>query len=182
MFKNILKFDQSSFIYILGTLFCLLFFYENIILFLNENIDFTRIFVFESYQADDSSSQRIIFFKKAIESICKYPLLGLGIGSSGLILENIDNDTTPHNLFLEAFMETGILGVCCYFLLWLFFFANITVVRKNRKLLLLYLIAFFFFFQDNKSNSFDSWRITIVWIMLFLIEKKNSYRNRCFKG
>ena len=137
-----------------------------------EEINFIRFFSIDSYKGDESVLVRANYLIKGIDSIIDNPIFGLGIGSSGLILLRQDIFDYPHNLFVEAFMEIGIIGGLSYLAIYfLFIFGNISKVKNNKNLLLIYLVGLLFFLEDNKSNSFDSWRLSIVWIVLFVIER-----------
>jgi len=137
-----------------------------------EEINFIIFFSIDSYKGDESVLVRANYLIKGIDSIIDNPIFGLGIGSSGLILLRQDIFDYPHNLFVEAFMEIGIIGGLSYLAIYfLFIFGNISKVKNNKNLLLIYLVGLLFFLEDNKSNSFDSWRLSIVWIVLFVIER-----------
>lgn len=166
-FKNLIFFS-SIFI-------ALIFFSQEIFTAISNEIDFERFFSFDTYKDDESILVRTNYLKRGYESILKYPFFGLGIGSSGLILENSDIIQYPHNLFVEAFMELGFIGAFSYLLMYIiFFFSNISTIKNSKNLLLLFLIVLIFFMEDNKSNSFDSWRASIIWIIMFMIEKKKT--------
>lgn len=157
-----------------GTLFLtILIFGENIYTFAFQNVDFQRFNIFQVYNTDASASARVDFLTVGIQSIYNHPLFGLGIGSSGLILNNFDDVYYPHNLFIEAMMELGILGGSIYLISYLLFFIkNFSIVKNYRELLILFSVVLLFFLEDNKSNSFDSWRCSIIWIMFFVSEKR----------
>lgn len=54
---------------------------------------------------------RVSEFSIAGEVISSSPILGVGLGGYGSVAYGIDADAYPHNLFLEAFAEAGILGL-----------------------------------------------------------------------
>lgn len=159
------------FFFSLFLVFFIIFNQEIDTLFYDE-IDFTRFFSIDSYKGDESVLARANYLIKGVDSIIDNPIFGLGIGSSGLILASEDIFNYPHNLFVEAFMEIGIIGALSYLVIYfLFIFGNISKLKNNRNLLLIYLVGLLFFLEDNKSNSFDSWRLSIIWIVLFAIEQ-----------
>lgn len=135
-------------------------------------INFQRFNLLENYSEDVSSLNRIHFFELGYRSISSHLLTGLGIGSSGIILSNYDIVLYPHNLLLESIMEIGILGGLLYLLMYGLLFIKTFKARNNLPLLLLGLVSLYLFFQDMKSGSFGSWRISLLWIALFLIQYK----------
>ncbi|WP_426481865.1 O-antigen ligase family protein [Chryseobacterium sp. R2ACT005] len=153
--------------------FTILIFGENIYTFAFQNVDFERFNIFKSYNEDASLSIRGNFLEIGLESILDHPFSGLGIGSSGIILEGVDVSNYPHNLFVEAMMELGILGGLLYLSAYiLFFLRNYSISKNNKDMLILFIIVLLFYLEDNKSNSFDSWRCSIIWIMFFISEKR----------
>ena len=94
--------------------FTILIFGENIYTFAFQNVDFERFNIFKAYNEDASLSVRGNFLEIGIESILDHPFFGLGIGSSGFILDGVDVSNYPHNLFVESMMELGILGGLLY--------------------------------------------------------------------
>lgn len=135
-------------------------------------INFQRFNLLENYSEDVSSLNRIHFFELGYRSVSTHLLAGLGIGSSGIILSNHDVVLYPHNLLLESIMEIGILGGLLYLLMYGLLFLKTFKARNNLPLLLLGLVSLYLFFQDMKSGSFGSWRISLMWIALFLIQYK----------
>jgi O-antigen ligase len=153
--------------------FTILIFGENIYTFAFQNVDFERFNIFKSYNEDASLSIRGNFLEIGLESILDHPFFGLGIGSSGFILEGADVSNYPHNLFVESMMELGIVGGGLYLSAYvLFFLRNYSTSKSNKDMLILFIIVLLFYLEDNKSNSFDSWRCSIIWIMFFISEKR----------
>lgn len=82
----------------------------------------------------------IAFFKDA-------PFLGQGIGSFPIIYKNADIEAHPHNIFLEALAELGIIG--CLGIVFL-------------------LIGSFFVIHKSRKNSINNLQIIVVSILVFL--------------
>ncbi len=133
-------------------------------------IDFNRFNVLENYSEDESATARIYYFEQGYRSVTNHLFSGLGIGSSGMILSDTDLVLYPHNLFLESVMEIGIVGGLLYLILYLVLFFKVFTWVDYLPLLSLGLISLYLFFQDMKSGSFDSWRISLLWIALFIIQ------------
>jgi O-antigen ligase len=142
----------------------------------SSGIDFTRYNVFENFNEDKSATERIYYLENGYRSVTNNMWTGLGIGSSGLILSDQDYMLYPHNLFLESLMEIGILGGLLYLFLYLFLFFKTFAGVQDRALFILGLISLYLFFQDMKSGSFDSWRISLMWIALFIIQYHSKER------
>jgi len=106
---------------------------------------------------DDVSSQsrieKMLFaLNQPFESIMTF-LFGYGIGSFGILFGNSDVKMYPHNLFLEAFFELGIIGVMLFFILNIIVFKNLSF--KTNIFSFLFLFAFL---NAMKSNSLiDLW-------------------------
>lgn len=153
--------------------FTILIFGENIYTFAFQNVDFERFNIFKVGNDDASLSVRGNFLEIGLESVSNHPFFGLGIGSSGFILDGADVSNYPHNLFVESMMELGILGGLLYLSTYvLFFLRNYSISKNNKDMLILFIIVLLFYLEDNKSNSFDSWRCSIIWIMFFISEKR----------
>lgn len=137
-------------------------------------IDFNRYNVLENFNEDESATERLYYFEKGYQSVTNHLLTGLGIGSSGMILSDSDISLYPHNLFLESLMEIGIVGGFMYLFLYIILFFKVFTRVSNLPLFCLGLISLYLFFQDMKSGSFDSWRISLMWISLFIIQYHQS--------
>ncbi|MDR3026310.1 O-antigen ligase family protein [Chryseobacterium sp.] len=167
------KIDYKTGFAIGALFFTILIFGENIYTFAFQNVDFERFNIFKAYNDDASLSVRGNFLEIGIESILDHPFFGLGIGSSGFILDGTDVSNYPHNLFVESMMELGIFGGLLYLSTYiLFFLRNYSISRNNKDMLILFIVVLLFYLEDNKSNSFDSWRCSIIWIMFFISEKR----------
>ncbi|WP_185955146.1 O-antigen ligase family protein [Solitalea koreensis] len=62
-------------------------------------------------EGDNTSVQlREEHWSKSSDIIGKHPILGAGYGSYGIVAFQTDDRYAPHNIFLEIFVETGIIG------------------------------------------------------------------------
>ncbi|MDF1586034.1 O-antigen ligase family protein [Marinimicrococcus flavescens] len=68
-------------------------------------------FLFSQGAEDSSTTHRLSYFAFALKGWAQAPLMGHGIGSFGIMYLGFDFRTFPHNIFLEALFETGILGL-----------------------------------------------------------------------
>ena len=133
-------------------------------------VNFERFNILGNFSEDESALERIFFIEEGYKSVANHVFMGLGIGSSGIILSGTDVSLYPHNLFLESLMEVGFVGGLLYLLLYFCIFFKTFKNTQSTTLLILGLISLYLFFQDMKSGSFDSWRISLMWIALFVIE------------
>ena len=133
-------------------------------------VNFERFNILGNFSEDESALERIFFIEEGYQSVATHLFMGLGIGSSGIILSGTDVSLYPHNLFLESLMEVGFVGGLLYLLLYFCIFFKTFKNTQSTTLLILGLISLYLFFQDMKSGSFDSWRISLMWIALFVIE------------
>lgn len=163
--KKVVQFKTSTsklkrlLIFILG--FALIFIYK--FKFISEKLylyGFDRFLaLFLSEKTDVSANKRIEVMGFAIENIFTNPftvLFGNGIGSFGIDYSGEDVKLNPHNIFLEAWYELGILG----FLIISFFLLTPFYLKRNT----IYLCFILFSFLDClKSNNLSG-----IWILAIL--------------
>ena len=133
---------------------------------------------------DNSSNDRLRYYRQALSTIKENPLAGIGIGNWEL--ENIkreseylDNYVIPyhvHNDFLEIAAETGIIGLILYSL-FLFFpvykSKKIFKIKNKRErvLVLFILYSCLSFFIDSSLNfpfARPIQQINIIFLLIFL--------------
>lgn len=136
---------------------------------------------------DDSSiNYRINFYKHALKSIQKNPLLGIGVGNWKLFSieydkENLEEYTVPyhaHNDFLQITAESGLLAGLSYlliYLMYLFRSINEFLLNKNYRFLFFSILPIFIFFVDSSLNFPIARPISMLFI-LFLIAFNNIYK------
>ena len=113
--------------------------------------------------SDESVSQRVTFYKIALEDIKNYPLTGVGIGNWKLSSIQRSNEVLGgymvpylvHNDFLEIGAESGILSLISY--LFFIFFPVIVLLKrsinfKNNNLYFLVLTCLFIYIFDSLIN------------------------------
>jgi len=117
---------------------------------------FYRILSFLDYGHDKSVISRLEYlsftFDKIFDSIASF-FFGHGIGSFGVMYNGIDKKEFPHNIFLEAFFELGIMG---FILTILIFILPLFIYKK--KPIVIKLMCVFFLLHSMKSGSFDGMR------------------------
>lgn len=96
-------------------------------------------------------------------------LFGNGIGSFGILFKKEDVILYPHNIFLEAWFELGIIG-----LLLTLIFLILPLLLKDHKNVLIKLCAIYIFLIYLKTGSFDGARVLflIYGCLIFLKEKQ----------
>lgn len=168
--KNI-KLNYKVILSIVTVTFIFVFYLNNIIDFILENVNIDRFNILKASEEDNSVLYRITVFKKGVESFYDHPFIGLGIGSSGIALTGYDEVEFPHNLLLESLIELGIIGGIIYMLIYIYFFVkNLKIVRENKVLLVLYIVNLLYLLEDTKSGSFDAWRTSLIWLVLYFIQ------------
>jgi len=93
------------------------------------------------YQNQDTAVNRIEFWKLGIKMFLSSPLLGVGAGNYPLRYWDFGGWEqawrVPHNMYIEALSELGILGFSClFFLLYFTFkdgFSTIRILKQNNK-------------------------------------------------
>ena len=111
---------------------------------------------------------RIDEFMRAFGVIEDSPWLGVGIGSYGIEAYLIDADIYPHNLFLEAWAEGGVVLVI--FLMAIFILSPVSFHTLNSKdigIMCTYYISIFLFFNYMKSGGFIGARDLFFFLGLY---------------
>lgn len=127
---------------------------------------------------DKSASERIVLINKSFELIADNPVLGIGIGATGYEITGKDDNLYPHNLFVETYLESGIVGFFIILLLWTKIFANLKMNHKNRIALILSLLILILFFNFMKSNSFMDARKVFIWVSIFIAFESGVFLER----
>jgi O-antigen ligase len=131
--------------------------------FFNNKIDSllkTSISRFDSLVGgeDGSSLERIHRMEFAIyqpfENLSTF-LIGNGMGSFGILYEQTDKRSYPHNIFLECFFEYGLIGLLIFLCFFILIFKKISF-KKN-----IFNILFFFVFLNTLKSS----SITDLWLL-----------------
>ena len=78
------------------------------------------MFFSDGIEADKSSFARLELFEKAITLISESPILGVGIGGFAKAIGEDDGRLSPHNIFLELWVEVGIFPLIVLFSLIIF--------------------------------------------------------------
>lgn len=67
-----------------------------------------------------------------IESFKQHPVVGIGVGSSGVLTKTyLFKDTYLHNNFVELLACGGIIGFVCYYVIYAYLFYNLIKYRKS---------------------------------------------------
>ena len=122
-------------------------------------------------EADTRFTGRIERWIKAINAIIDHPFLGYGVGSAADTMEmhNISNVyVTSHNMVLKLFMETGILGLYFYLLVYFKSAKRIVAIYHNNYYFraLFYSLLSSIFVNGLVGSTIGSFpSITLFWIL-----------------
>ena len=94
------------------------------------------------------------FSKKAITASAKHLVFGYGIGSYGIIKTGIDGRNFPHNIFLETWVELGLIGIIILSAILFFCFNKLNNLNAGVYFALLFLLL-----NLMKSSSLVDMRI-----------------------
>lgn len=99
---------------------------------------------------------------------------GRGIGSFGILFSSVDGRLYPHNILLELFFETGLLGVTLFCMLL------VHTLRKLRHGVYLY-ISLFILLNCLKSYTLEDIRFLFGFLALAMVQS-SVYRARVSPG
>lgn len=156
-----------------------------IFLFLINNTDYIDPLIertktrFLNFGSDESSTDRIFFFTSSLNKIFSSLntfIFGIGLNGFGIDILNIDSKAHPHNLILEVFLETGLIGLILISIFFYLIFNNF-----NRKRFLSFYVVFFLLLNIMKSSSLPELRLFITFFALYgchlNINLKNNRKN-----
>lgn len=124
---------------------------------------------------DASTEERIIRLEYAYNMIAynfKTLILGYGLGSYGIMFAGVDDRSYPHNIILEIWFETGLIGVLAF----MPFFIN--VVYASRRHIIDNPFAwgsFFLFLNFMKSGSLVDLRIFFCFLAIMVLFSQKQY-------
>ena len=109
----------------------------------------------------------------ALKGISESPLIGYGLGSSGLI-SSMKEGYYPHNLFLQTWLDAGVLAfitllIICWYPLYRAIIFRLFINKKNLKWVPLIGYYCFLFLEYSKSTDFYEARMFFVIGIISLI-------------
>ncbi len=129
-------------------------------------IDFDRLNIFQNYSSDTATTERVYFIGRCIAGFFENPMLGHGIGSTGILISGDDIILYPHNLFIEVLSEFGLIGFILFLTIFVLFFIIIITKKVPIEYIPFLLVVAYLFLQDMKSGAFEAWRITCGWLSI----------------
>lgn len=138
---------------------------------------------------DESTNQRVRFYKHGINHLLKNPIVGIGIGNWKLKSieydsENIKNYVVPyhlHNDFLQYGTETGIIGMLLYLSLFLALLVqNVKRIDSNYYLSISLIISLSVLFIDSNLN-FPHHRPIMMILLALIISLTELNRTKDFE-
>lgn len=120
-----------------------------------------RVMINEGFA--ESSSGRDFLYEQFIEQIMREPILGSGIGITHTLW-----DITSHNLFLQIFLEFGVMGMLFFLLLALTMIFLLLMIRKTDNELFLLLTIVFAVSFGRLLVSSDMWVRQELWLFTSL--------------
>lgn len=129
-----------------------------------------RIFIGSDFEQDQSSLVRLKLLNDSFNLIMENFFFGIGIGGFGILVENTDERLSPHNIIVEVFLETGLVGfLFLVFMICHFYKAFkksiICVDDKSEHLSYLY-PCLFIFLGDLVSGILEDSRLNYFWLGL----------------
>jgi len=113
---------------------------------------------------------RIQYFKESWNLIKERPMFGYGIGSFSYIIGSGDKRDYPHNIFLEIWVENGLIAVIM-FSIFLFFIMRVAIKKVNRPFVSSLLgVNIYFMLSLMKSSSLTEARVFFAYLgILFAV-------------
>ena len=99
----------------------------------------------------DSVSRRLEHFENAKDIFPNDPFFGIGFANYGKYIDGIHSNSYPHNLFLELFIENGILGAVPFLLCISLILIN-GILNKSWPILFFVLISMQFSYSYAEIN------------------------------
>ncbi len=147
-------------------------FHKNIIGIISVGIDrFSRLGDFSKDIPSLERIDRLAYALKQIFGSAQTFFIGNGIGSFGILYNGIDAREYPHNIFVEAWFELGIIGFV--FLLALM---TLPLIFKFRKDTLFFILAFVYLFLNalKTGDMVSIWTVyTFIGAIIFKINAKD---------
>lgn len=131
------------------------------------NLSGRLLFFSDGIDADQSSLARLMLFGKALDLISISPILGVGIGGFSKAIGGEDGRLSPHNIFLELWVEAGILPLIVFLLLIGFLincYRNLLVKFQCVLGKSIVSICLYMFFGLLVSSYLEDLRLTYFWI------------------
>lgn len=101
---------------------------------LNQRLEQLFYFVSGSGDADSGSLKRKYMFDLGMETWKKYPILGIGLNCTRIIVMNtIGMDSYLHNNYVELLCATGIIGFFLYYNMYIYLIINLIKNRNKNK-------------------------------------------------
>lgn len=125
--------------------------------------------------ADTSSSHRLTLWTQAIDNIEQRPLLGTGLGAYAYIVSPHTDYRTPiyvHNLYLDIFVELGLVGVIIFF--GLFIRLAIVLLRQTYNQFVIISIVIYLTHSFFDTAIFS---VHILPILIFFFALGSHYEN-----
>lgn len=102
-----------------------------IFLGINKRMDGLLALLRKNGEVDQSSQLRILFIKTGIKQFFDTPILGVGMGGSGVITQELLGETTYlHNNYVELLATGGIVGFSIYYAIYGYLILALTKVGK----------------------------------------------------
>jgi len=179
------KIRTKSILLIIGVILLLilvnLYFEENISYFVDRSVSRLSLIFSENRgnidEMGESVTARVILMQSATKYLSDdfvHFLVGYGIGSFGLLFNNVDGRFFPHNIVLEIGVEAGFIGII---LLIAFFIQIIMLSTSQKKYISIYVVIYLILFSLHSGSLVDSREMFAFLAMYLLKENEKSNRN-----
>jgi O-antigen ligase len=127
--------------------------------------------------ADFVSSGRLGLWEESIKSFLKHPILGVGAGSSDIVMQSF-NLNTPHNEFIRVLIEIGIIGLIMFLIYILLQFKSLfSNARENPVPWAIFLFFILTLILDN-SLDYNIFFTFQVFVILGITNRLNSSKDK----
>jgi len=169
-----------------------IFFSFNLPTFLNgDRNEKNKELITSTKDNDQSSNQRLRYYKAGIKQLISNPLLGVGFGNWKLESIKYDKEASieyivpyhMHNDFLQFGAELGLIGIILYLLFFCSSFFKYLIdlknfkIRHDSKALVIFLFFTYMFFDSNLNFPFARPMIYIQFLLFiaFIENQQNKY-------
>ncbi len=131
--------------------------------------EINKLCLFNRFPNDITSSSysvRLEMMESSVREIISQPIIGAGLGDWALVVPNKYELLYPHNIFLEVFVEFGLIFGCVFLIPYFYF-----ILFLDRNNIFSTLALFHFIAQQVSGDILDGRYIVVFSVLSLLVNK-----------